>query len=605
MSAALLARLRRFSADRRGGRRAWAPIGADGEAALDGPRRTAFEGAGLSARQLMGVAALPGRREPEQRTPRARGKAVELPAFAPGVAAKLAYAKGAQPAFFKIISGASGAGRARVLFEYLGTREDEAGRRQDVEIETQDGRVAGSSAARDALVEEWSGLFADQSQKRDVVRFSFDVRSSGRFGRDAAWSLVEEGFGPAAFGAARGFVFAVEDRGEGTTRVTVAFGVEKAAKGRLPEAELAAIAARLAVGATRREINLDFQGREGSGHAFSGIRHQLDRFARGDFGEAFDRRGATFTPDAVRAEAADWTRATGRRPSHDVIHTVFSARPGTDREALRRAVLATLDEEFGGFRFAVAGHADTRHVHIHAVIQTRSRAGDRLRVSKDDLDRIRETFAARAREQGVAMVNLSRDDLATTRGYSKEDKAAVRAGMAGRAAAERVRAKQTHAAEPATPPEQARRRAQAAAEWSTVLGELLKERVEDLAAIKRAAQALRRHAAGAAPEMGKARGSSPVKDAADVAERHVAQREAAAARQAQTPKPEAAVSPPAPSAAKPDPAKARDDALHAARGDLDRAERDGASNDEINRLRAAYGRLLRPKSADRDSDLER
>lgn len=447
-----------------------------------GARPTTFEGARLSTRQIMGVEELPHR---DRRVPASGGGGaapVTLPSGLPfRVASKVAYAKGAQPAFFKIISGAAGRGRAGALFNYLGTREDpETGEKVDIELTTQDGRTVDGKAARASLLDEWEDLFDEARPAIDVWRMSIGIHASGPLDRAAVGDLVGE-----AIGADRRFVYAVRDHGEGAHTLTVAMSTKRAEKsGRgLDEMHDAFVAA-----VKRRGETLTFTSSDGSGRGFAGIKHQLDRFAHGDFGDAYGDDGATFEASRSRAEAAAWAKAVGRSRPNDVIHTVFSARPGTDAAAFRRAVLSTLDENFGGFRFVVAGHDDKRHVHIHAVIQTRNAAGERLRVSKGDLDRIRSTLAEKARDEGIAMVHMTRADLASAPPYTRQEAAAVREGRAGPRTTERVRAKTADAGATVVPPGDTVRRKAAVKEWRAAADHLMDEVPRDdgaLAAVTR------------------------------------------------------------------------------------------------------------------------
>ncbi len=58
-------------------------------------------------------------------------------------------------------------------------------------------------------------------------------------------------------------------------------------------------------------------------------------------------------------------------------------------------------------------------VHVHAMIAARDDVGEALRLTKPELYEWRERFAAKAREQGIAMVATRRADVAATRPYSQ------------------------------------------------------------------------------------------------------------------------------------------------------------------------------------------
>ncbi|RUX75127.1 hypothetical protein EOA25_39445, partial [Mesorhizobium sp. M2A.F.Ca.ET.040.01.1.1] len=81
---------------------------------------------------------------------------------------------------------------------------------------------------------------------------------------------------------------------------------------------------------------------------------------------------------------------------------------------------AVLEERAPGHKFLLAHHAETKHVHIHAMVQARSADGERLTFYKADLHAWREAYAEKAREHGIAMVATRRYDHAMSRPYTKE-----------------------------------------------------------------------------------------------------------------------------------------------------------------------------------------
>lgn len=459
-----------------------------------GPKLTAFEGAKLNTLQIMGAQELP-HRERARFLPlgRAGVQPGALPSFgglSRNVAAKVAYAKGAQPTFFKVISGAAGKARVGALFEYLGTREDpnRPGERQNIEIVTSDGRVADTKQGRDELVAEWEDLFRAGQPARDVYRVAIGINSASPLTATAARELIQEAVGD------RRFVFAVRDHGDGDYTLHVAVATEAREKrGKHAKDVMRELHDAFDDAAAARSSTITFSSRDASGHAFAGIKHQLDRFKAGDFGLAFDDAGIALDATDTRTLARSWTSAIGRGRANDVIHTVFSARAGTDRAAFQRAVLATMDEKFGEYRFAVAVHDDKQHVHVHAVIQTHNRAGERLVLYKADLESVRETLAEHARANGIEMVHLRRDDLASARSFSKEDAAAVRTGRAGPSAQARYEAKTRDAPAPPTSAAQEARRAQSRREWRDAESYLAQQTPVDRQAMARIKQVMQRH----------------------------------------------------------------------------------------------------------------
>lgn len=113
-----------------------------------------------------------------------------------------------------------------------------------------------------------------------------------------------------------------------------------------------------------------------------------------------------------------------------MLSTSFSARAGTDGEAMNRAVRDFLSEQVAGHRWVTAHHPETGHVHVHAMISARDDVGKALRLTKPELYQWRERFAAKAREHGIAMVATRRADVAATRPYSQAQAGAHQRGVA-------------------------------------------------------------------------------------------------------------------------------------------------------------------------------
>ena len=429
---------------------------------------TVAEGARFSDLQIMGAAEL-AHRDQRKQVGKGGGAApvriMHMPlGLSPGVASKVAYAKGAQPAFFKIISGARGGARVSALFEYLGTRSDPDNPRErhDIEILAQDGRVAASKGERAAIIEEWSDTFIKTRAERDVYRYSVVFDGGTPIGPGEAKEFLDSAMG------GRAYAFAIREDGDGTQTLTVTVATGASEKrGKAADVLLEKLEDDIWRAAENYGHIIHSTYRGGSGYAFAGVKHQLDRLAAGDFGEAYSSDGEELSPKATWQIAAQWAKAIGRARTNDVTHTVFSARAGTDPKAFAKAVAATLDEEFAGFKFAVASHDDKKHVHVHAVIQNRNGAGEKLRVSKADLERVRSTLARNARENGIDMVHMTRDDTGSAPGYSKEDAAAVRKGQAGSATEAAVKAKRANKFTSAATEKASARQTQAAREWQT------------------------------------------------------------------------------------------------------------------------------------------
>jgi hypothetical protein len=92
----------------------------------------------------------------------------------------------------------------------------------------------------------------------------------------------------------------------------------------------------------------------------------------------------------------------GRKRSREAVHIVFSMPPGSNPEALRKAVRTVIARQFAGHRSVFGIHEDRNHPHVHAVVHMRG-PKKKLELRKSDLRRLREVFAEAAREQGVML----------------------------------------------------------------------------------------------------------------------------------------------------------------------------------------------------------
>jgi hypothetical protein len=131
-------------------------------------------------------------------------------------------------------------------------------------------------------------------------------------------------------------------------------------------------------------------------------------------------RGAKNPSKAAASLYEQWRPQLSERERRNAYHLLFSARAGTDANAVMAAARAVLEERAPGYKFVLAHHKDTKHVHIHVMVQARSADGERLKFYKPDLVAWREAFAEKARENGIAMVATRRMDNAMTRPFTKE-----------------------------------------------------------------------------------------------------------------------------------------------------------------------------------------
>ncbi|RUX46986.1 hypothetical protein EOA33_19705, partial [Mesorhizobium sp. M4A.F.Ca.ET.050.02.1.1] len=67
---------------------------------------------------------------------------------------------------------------------------------------------------------------------------------------------------------------------------------------------------------------------------------------------------------AAAAIFEEWRPQLSGRERRNAYHLLFSARAGTDAQAIMAVARAVLEERAPGHKFVLAHHAETRHVHI-------------------------------------------------------------------------------------------------------------------------------------------------------------------------------------------------------------------------------------------------
>lgn len=137
-----------------------------------------------------------------------------------------------------------------------------------------------------------------------------------------------------------------------------------------------------------------------------GVAHHLNYISREAKLELETERGEILsTREEQKALLDRWTTDFDDRPrSRDAVNIVFSMPPGSSTEALKAAVRATLAKQFPEHESVFAIHEEKKHPHAHVVIKMRGREAEKkLRLNKPELYKLREVFAAAAREQGVKL----------------------------------------------------------------------------------------------------------------------------------------------------------------------------------------------------------
>lgn len=356
---------------------------------------------------------------------------------------------GAQPAVVKVISSVSGVARARALLHYLGTRESEPGSakesgpaiREDILIRTERGDRIQSAEGREALLAAWAPAFDPARNSRDLGRFRLKLPEEG-VDRVRLADALRGALGD------RPFMIVTRDAGETVHDATVL--VLLTARGKWLSPDPPAIA-RVS-GAFVRELGAE-AGSAGlrlvsTAHGVEGVRRAFHLLEKNDR-SVLRETGMRVAADDLKVLGREWMNVLAPRSSRDLFHVVFSARAGTDSVRFTRAVEHALDREFGDHRFAYALHQDRRHVHVHAVIVSRSILGRKLDPRKADLHRYRETLAEAAREQCITMV-ATRKDRSAPRAFSMAQAKLVERGEGPEATYIRV-AEKRQASTAATP----------------------------------------------------------------------------------------------------------------------------------------------------------
>ena len=335
-------------------------------------------------------------------------------------ASRAASLAGAQAAVFKVLSSAPTQRRASALLSYIGTRENEAGEKRDIEIVTDDGTVLANAADRQAFLEDFASTFEAPLQNTNFIEVRFQIE--GEVSDEALAEGLNTAFGSKPFIFARDGqtvnVFAhTEDRAGALAKI-LAGGRENSRSKALDKIEARLREGMASAGVEARAQVTGAVGNESKAQYFLQKFIRTHRDVRRPSGEAV--AGTKQPAKAAKAVYEQWRPQLAGRERRNAYHLLFSAKAGTDAKAVMSAARAVLEDLAPGHRFVLAHHAETKHVHIHAMVQARSDEGDRLKFYKADLVKWREAFAEKARERGIAMVATKRFDHVATRPFTKE-----------------------------------------------------------------------------------------------------------------------------------------------------------------------------------------
>ena len=145
----------------------------------------------------------------------------------------------------------------------------------------------------------------------------------------------------------------------------------------------------------------------GGGKNMRRIKAHLDYISRNGAIELEDETGQIYTgKEDVREVRDAWAKGGIGIPYEgekrkEAYNIILSMPPGTDRQAVKDAARAFAAQEFENHQYVFAAHDDEAHPHVHLAVKATDRHGARLNPRKADLQRWRELFAERLREQGI------------------------------------------------------------------------------------------------------------------------------------------------------------------------------------------------------------
>jgi len=418
-------------------------------------------------------------------SPRSRGGAMPSPAQGGGATSRIdgdlgglsdiiararQLAAGYQPAVIKVVSYAHGVARATATGRYV--------QREEIPLETHDGRLLADREDVAAEIKAWSGNFSQRAESQDVGVFRMTF--PGTIDDPEAKVLAETAV-VAAFAGHRHAVRIDADRGGGLeAHIVAAMAGQRKERFRIRETQAAderheARPRRLDAHSTTA-INQrvesatglspeQFELRPGAtSHGENGVTYRLNQLIkRGPARD--DRNRSIINATDSKIAAREWRSALRSQSARDTMHLIVSGRAGTDVAAFTRAVRAFLHDRFADHKFMFGLHTDKEaegHIHAHAVIAVRSESGQNLHPSRATFDAWRGSYAEHAQAEGLKIVATAARERASSQSYGARDKVIV--ATADRPRPGRETCDRAYAADPANRPliENARQRIKAA-----------------------------------------------------------------------------------------------------------------------------------------------
>ncbi len=364
-------------------------------------------------------------------------------------------AAGYQPAVVKVLSYARGVTRVTKTGQYV--------QREDVPLETHDGRLLTDREAVADEVKAWSANFSKRAESQDVgaVRLTLYGVKDTEEGRETYGKAIAAGFA----GHRYAYRLDTTPSGELEARLVVASagpvkerfrvrhdqagGEEHGwARKRFDMASEARIKDRI-----HAATSVDTQAIDVSpgmtNHGRDGVTYRLNKLV--ERGAAIDDKGKSIANVAdVRRAAREWGPSLRSQSVRDTMHLMLSAKAGTDVEALTRTARNFLHDKLGDHKFMFGVHVDKEaagHIHVHAVIAVKSESGQKMHPGPETFREWRESYAQHAQAEGLRIVATSARERASSQSYGPNDKAIVDA--ADRPRPTRVARDRAYAADPA------------------------------------------------------------------------------------------------------------------------------------------------------------
>jgi len=342
-------------------------------------------------------------------------------------------AAGYQPAVIKVVSYARGVTRATATGQYV--------QREDIPLETHEGRMLTDREAVADEIKAWSTDFSKRAESQDVG--AFRLRLEGVPDTAEGRAVYEKAIAAAFSGHRYAVRLDIDDKGQLEAHAVAAMAGSGKERFRIREAQVAnqeydarpsrldtvSDAAVRARTVTAWGVNGDAVTiRPGAtSHGRDGVTHRLNKLI--EAGAAIDDRGKSLSNVAdARIAARDWGPSLRSQSVRDTMHLIISAKAGTDVAAFANAARAFLHDRFADHKFMFGVHTDKEaagHIHAHAVITVKNESGYKIHPNRGTFAEWREVYAQHAQAQGLKIVATSAKERASSQSYGPKDKAIV------------------------------------------------------------------------------------------------------------------------------------------------------------------------------------